>query len=91
MDIRAENSVEEARALLLETMDDSDKVLTDQELAVYVTGGKGKLVSTVGYWWVKCPDWFGTWGALWVAVTNAFAGNRILGLALPRMGSVRPD
>ncbi|PLW68478.1 mechanosensitive ion channel family protein [Pseudohalioglobus lutimaris] len=85
VDVYAEDDIERARSLLLETMDLNANVLAEPAPAVFVTGVTGERASMVAFCWVANEDWFGTRDALWVALSSAFADDDKVRLALPRL------
>ena len=85
VDIYARNDIEQARAVLLDTMKSQENVLGDPEPSVFVTGVTGEKASLVAFCWVENAHWFATRDALWVALASAFAGDESVNLALPQM------
>ncbi len=85
VDIYARDDIEQARALLLETMALNSAVLPDPGPAVFVTAVNGEKASMVAYCWVENADWFGTRDALWVALAKAFADSDKINLSLPQL------
>ena len=85
VDVYARDDIEQARALLLDTMNKMHAVLADPEPTVFVTGVTGEKASMVAFCWVENADWFGTRDALWVALASAFADNDSVNLALPQI------
>lgn len=85
VDIYARNDIEQARAVLLDTMKSNEDVLTDPGPTVLVTAVTGEKASMLAFCWVENANWFGTRDALWVALASAFAGDERVHLALPQV------
>ncbi|MEH6584132.1 MAG: mechanosensitive ion channel domain-containing protein [Halioglobus sp.] len=85
VDIYARNDIEQARAVLLDTMNSYEDVLADPEPTVFVTGVTGEKASIVGHCWVENANWFSTRDAIWVALASAFANDERVHLALPQL------
>ncbi|MEH6519532.1 MAG: hypothetical protein V7742_22885, partial [Halioglobus sp.] len=85
VDIYARNDIEQARAVLLDTMNSYEKVLADPVPTVFVIGVTGEKASIMAHCWVENANWFGTRDALWVALASAFANDERVHLALPQV------
>jgi small conductance mechanosensitive channel len=85
LELYAEDDIERARTILLETMAADERVINEPAPVAYVTGVTGERAAMVAFCWVANADWFATRDALWVALARAFADDDTVRLALPRL------